>query len=95
VHTEVAAALRSRGIANALADSAGVREEQPPDGGGDLPVVYHFLNKHPEYKPLLASERETELGKSLAADVFSSHNFFTANAPLGKTPRDVAHAPAL
>jgi predicted GNAT family acetyltransferase len=53
-HTEVPPALRGRGIANELARLA---LEYAKDNHLKVevicPVVYHFLNKHPEYKPLV------------------------------------------
>jgi predicted GNAT family acetyltransferase len=54
LHTWVPPALRGRGIANELAQKA---LEFAKDNGLKVevvcPVVFHFLTKHPEYKPLV------------------------------------------
>ena len=54
LHTWVPPVLRGRGIANELAQKA---LELAKDNGLKVevicPVVFHFLTKHPEYKPLI------------------------------------------
>jgi predicted GNAT family acetyltransferase len=54
LHTWVPPVLRGRGIANELAQKA---LEFAKDNGLKVevicPVVFHFLAKHPEYKPLV------------------------------------------
>ncbi|MBB5064793.1 GNAT family N-acetyltransferase [Granulicella mallensis] len=54
LHTKVAPALRSRGIATELAQMAfEYAKENHLKVEIICPFVYHFLNKHPEYKPLV------------------------------------------
>ena len=54
LHTWVPPALRGRGIANELAQKA---LQFAKDNGLKVevicPVVFHFITKHPEYKPLV------------------------------------------
>lgn len=54
LHTEVPVALRGRGIASELSQMA---FEYAKDNDLKVevicPVVYHFLNRHPEHKPLV------------------------------------------
>jgi hypothetical protein len=58
LHTEVAAAQRGRGIAAELAQMA---LEYAKDNQLTVeivcPVVFHFLVKHPEYKPLVGKRQ--------------------------------------
>ena len=54
LHTEVPPALRHRGIASELAQMAlEFAKEKHLKVEVICPVVYHFLNKHPEYKQLV------------------------------------------
>lgn len=54
VHTEVPPSLRHHGIANELAKMAlEYAKEKHLKVEVICPVVYHFLSKHPEYKPLV------------------------------------------
>ena|ERR1700744_3362249 len=54
LHTHVPLALRGRGIANELAQM-GLEYAKVHDLKVDVicPIVFHFLSKHPEYKPLV------------------------------------------
>jgi uncharacterized protein len=65
LHTEVPAALRGRGIASELSRMA---FEYAKDNDLKVevicPVVYHFLNKHPEYKPLVRTQSPYKPGAS-------------------------------
>jgi predicted GNAT family acetyltransferase len=53
-HTWVAPVLRGRGIANELAQMA-LEYARDNQLKVDVvcPLVFHFLSKHPEYKPLV------------------------------------------
>ena len=54
LHTEVPAAIRHHGIANELAQMALEHaKEKHLKVEVICPVVFHFLNKHPEYKSLV------------------------------------------
>jgi uncharacterized protein len=54
LHTQVPLALRGRGIANELAQLA-LEYAKAHQLKVDVvcPIVFHFLTKHPEYKPLV------------------------------------------
>ena len=54
LHTQVPPALRGRGIANELAQM-GLEYARSHQLKVDVvcPIVFHYLNKHPEYKVLL------------------------------------------
>ena len=54
LHTQVAPALRGRGIANELAQM-GLDYAKDHELKVDVvcPIVFHYLNKHPEYKALV------------------------------------------
>jgi uncharacterized protein len=54
LHTWVPPALRGRGIANELAEkSLEFAKENHLKVEVICPVVFHFITKHPEYKPLV------------------------------------------
>jgi uncharacterized protein len=54
LHTWVPPALRGRGIANELAQKAlELAKDKHLKVEVVCPVVFHFLTKHPEYKPLI------------------------------------------
>jgi predicted GNAT family acetyltransferase len=54
LHTWVPPALRGRGIANELAQKAlDYAKDHHLKVEVICPVVFHFLTKHPEYKPLV------------------------------------------
>ena len=65
LHTEVPVALRGRGIAGELSRMA---FEYAKDNDLKVevicPVVYHFLNQHPEYKPLVRTPSPYKPGVS-------------------------------
>jgi hypothetical protein len=54
LHTEVPPALRGRGIANELAQM-GLEYAKAHELKVDIvcPIVFHFLTKNPEYRPLV------------------------------------------
>jgi predicted GNAT family acetyltransferase len=54
LHTEVPPPLRGRGIANELAQM-GLEFAKAHELKVEVvcPIVFHFLTKHPEYKPLV------------------------------------------
>jgi len=55
LHTQVPEPIRGQGIANELARMA-LQYARDHDLKVDVvcPVVFHYVNKHPEYKPLIA-----------------------------------------
>lgn len=54
LHTEVAPALRGRGIANELAQMGlDYAKEHQLKVDVVCPIVFHYLNKHPELKTLV------------------------------------------
>ena len=59
LHTEVSPALRGHGIATELAQIAfEYARKNNLKVEVICPVVFHFVNKHPEYKPLVGVRRQ-------------------------------------